>query len=38
MIVDFIYILMIMSVLKEIEKNKNVNIEEKFNDFVEKFV
>lgn len=29
---------MIMSVLKEIEKNKNVNIEEKFNDFVEKFV
>lgn len=38
MIVDFIYILMIMSVLKEIEKNKNVNIEEKINDFVEKFV
>lgn len=28
---------MIMSALKEIEKNKNANIEEKFNDSVEKF-
>lgn len=37
-IVDSIHIPMIMSALKEIEKNKNANIEEKFNDSVEKFV
>ncbi len=37
-IVDSMHITMIMSALKEIEKNKNANIEEKFNDSVEKFV
>lgn len=35
---DSIHIPMIMSALKEIEKDKNANIEEEFNDSVKKFL
>lgn len=35
---DSIHIPMIMSALKEIERNKNANIEEQFNDSVKKFI
>lgn len=35
---DSIHIPMIMSALKEIEKDRNANIEEQFNDSVEKFL
>ncbi len=35
---DSIHIPMIMSALKEIEKDKNSNIEEQFNDSVKKFI
>lgn len=35
---DSIHILMIMSALKEIERNKSANIEEQFNDSVKKFI
>ena len=34
---DSIHIPMIMSALKEIEKDKNADIEKKFEDSVEKF-
>lgn len=37
-ICDSIHIPMIMSALKEIEKDKNANIEEEFNDSVKKFL